>query len=93
MAKNLLIRELTDEANAALEWYKSRHGISFNTEAATQMLEQYMALQADLVRQREEISRLSQVVNQYRQAWKQYRDAATFLDILDEHHKSIQKKP
>ncbi len=48
MAKVLLIRELSDEANAALERYKDKNGLRNNTDAAEGMIKNYFYLEDEL---------------------------------------------
>lgn len=47
MAKVLIIRELSSEANDALELYKRQHGLRSNTDAAEAMMKHYHALVSD----------------------------------------------
>lgn len=47
MAKVLIIRELSDEANTSLEQYKRDHGLRSNTDAAEAMMKHYHALVSD----------------------------------------------
>lgn len=52
MAKVLLIRELSDEANTALERYKDKNGLRSNTDAAEGMMRNYFYLEDELARER-----------------------------------------
>lgn len=48
MASVLIIRNLSDDANKALERYKDQHGLRSNTDAAEGMMKNYFYLQDEL---------------------------------------------
>lgn len=50
MAKNLLIRELSEEVNEALDRYKEEHSLKQNTDAAKRMLKDFHEIGDELIR-------------------------------------------
>lgn len=52
MASVLIIRNLSDEANTALERYKDQHGLRSNTDAAEGMMKQFWWTVDELERSR-----------------------------------------
>lgn len=54
-AKNLIIRDLPDEVNAALIDYKVEYSVSSNSEAARQMITEYWDLRQENARLRGEL--------------------------------------
>ncbi len=79
MAKTLLIRELTEGANAALDQYKASHGMAVNTDACMAMLERFHPLQAEL----DELKRKYFFL---RQKVKEVMDADENLALANQHY-------
>lgn len=82
MAKNLLIRDLPDSVNEALEQHKQQGGITFNTDAAIDIIEKYQPLRAAYLAQRDELRRLRERLARLKELLRRQREAEQYLDLF-----------
>lgn len=81
-AKNLLIRNIPDEVNDVLEWYKLENGLAVNTDAAKQMIAEYRQLQLSLSQLLHRHDRLKQQYDQLKAAIRKSEEAQAIIQQL-----------
>lgn len=69
-AKNLIIRELSEEANAALSWYKKKYSENANTKAAEKMISNYPELFDDRNRLKRELDEALRTIQEVKNIYR-----------------------
>lgn len=99
MAKVLIIRELSDDANDALERYKNQHGLRSNTDAAEGMMKNYFYLQDELALSRRlhsaadgQLIKIQAAYQRQLNAQEDYRRILLGQETLEEEQKRKQRE-